>query len=42
MLVRARHFYLLQNVQIGCGDHLASYSVGTGVLPRGETAGSWS
>jgi hypothetical protein len=36
--VGARGFSLLQNVQAGRGGHLASYSVGTGVISRGKAA----
>ena len=36
--VLSRDFYLLQVVQIGCGTHLAFYSVGTGELKRPDCA----
>jgi hypothetical protein len=35
--VGSRDFCLLQNVQAGPGAHLASYSVGTGVISRGKS-----
>lgn len=30
-----------RTVQIGCGAHLVSYSMGTGVLSGGKVAGAW-
>jgi len=30
-----------RTVQIGCGAHPASYSMGTGVLYGGKAAGAW-
>ena len=38
--VGARYFSFFENVQTGCGAHTASYSVGTGVLPRGYSGRS--
>jgi hypothetical protein len=35
----ARYFYVLQNVQISCGAHPASYSVGTEVFSPGVESG---
>ena len=37
-----KYFFLLQNIQIGSGDHLSSYSVGAGGSSRAEVKNEWS
>jgi len=41
MPVGAGDTAFLQNVQTGTSAYPASYSVGTGVLSRGKSAGKW-